>query len=90
MSEGKERHPPLGPMSPFEDLPEDEQKDNGITVRELSEHQKELWLEQWKYDKDDYKIVEEFLNDFWFLWAQRMYIETGKPIYKQIAVSKIK
>ena len=44
MSEGKERHPPLGPMSPFEDLPEDEQKDNGITVRELSEHQQ--WYTQ--------------------------------------------
>ena len=35
MSADKKRHPPLGPMSPFEDLPEDEQKDNGTTVRKL-------------------------------------------------------
>ena len=38
MSEGSKRHPPLGPMSPFEPGKDDEQKDNGITVRELQEH----------------------------------------------------
>ena len=37
MSEDKKRHPPLGPMSPFED--EDEQKDIGTIIGELSEHQ---------------------------------------------------
>ena len=33
----KKRHPPLGPMSPFEE--DDEQKDTRITIGELSEHQ---------------------------------------------------
>ena len=44
MFEGSKRHPPLGPMSPFEPEEDNEQKDNGITVRELSEHQQ--WYTQ--------------------------------------------
>lgn len=56
-----------------------------IIERQLINNQESLWVSQFEnINKEELRMVKEFLSEFWALWAKYMYEMTSQEVYLKV------